>query len=195
MIFKIKHKFGSTVGMTVLETLMAMFILAMVTSVVATGIPTAANAYNKVLDSANAQLVLSTAMIKIRDELETADELVLTDENKTVTYKTVNNGRSRIYLNTDTPKEKYGHEGVARLWQYMDPVIDNNLDGSIADKKNRLLVSQKASNDNLYLTYTSISFTANSKYVTFKDLVVKKINDDQILAGPLDYSVKLLRKY
>lgn len=193
MIFKIKHKFGSTVGMTVLETLMAMFILAMVTSVVATGIPTAANAYNKVLDSANAQLVLSTAMIKIRDELETADEVELADENKTVKYRTVNNGESRIYLNADTSKEEYGHEGVVRLWQYMD--IDKNLDSSINKKRNRLLVSQKASNDNLYLTYTSISFTANSKYVTFKDLVVKTIKDDQILAGPLDYSVKLLRKY
>ena len=184
MIFKIKNKINSIIGMTVLETLVSVFILAMVMSVVAVGIPTAANAYNKVLDSANAHLLLSTGMTKLRDELEAADMTQLRDNMKeddvinydgiTIDY-TNNNGESQIFLN----EEKAISE----------------------KKKNRLLVSQKASNDNLYLTYTSIKYTGDSGYVTFEGLAVKKkdndknFDNDQVLAGPLDYSVKLLREY
>lgn len=188
MISKIKNKIFNGSGMTVLETLMSMFILMMVTAVVAAGIPAAVQAYSKVLDSANAQLLISTAMTKLRDQLEAADEIVVSqelddDDNPfgeltIITYKT-NNGKSRIYLDSESH--------AVRLWEY----IDNS---AVADKTNRLLVSRKASNDNLYLTYTSISNDA-SKTITFHGLVVKKDDTDQILAGPLDYSIKLLKKY
>lgn len=189
MISKIKNKIFNGSGMTVLETLMSMFILLMVTAVVATGIPAAVQAYSKVLDSANAQLLISTAMTKLRDQLEAADEIVVSQELDDddipygeltiITYKT-NNGKSRIYLDSESH--------AVRLWEY----IDNSA--AIAAKTNRLLVSRKASNDNLYLTYTSISNDA-SKTITFHGLVVKKDDTDQILAGPLDYSIKLLKKY
>lgn len=197
MISKIKNKIFNGSGMTVLETLMSMFILLMVTAVVATGIPAAVQAYSKVLDSANAQLLISTAMTKLRDQLEVADEIVVSQDTDdpaypyaeltTITYMT-NNGKSRIYLDSDSH--------AVRLWEYIEDLTNDARNAAITAKTNRLLVSRKASNDNLYLTYTSISsYDDASKTITFHGLVVKKDDTDQVLAGPLDYSVKLLKKY
>ena len=191
--------------MTVLETLISMFILMMVTVVVATGIPTAANAYSKVLDSANAQILLSTAMTKLRNELETADNIKVdgkaiddpenpaTLRGTTITYTTTSYGGSMIYLNQ---KSDHGHINAVRLWEYIiGEATDAAQDEAVSKNRNRMLVSQKASNDNLYLTYKSITYKKGTNYITFEGLVVKKKDTDQTLAEPVDYSVKLLLKY
>jgi ABC-type Na+ efflux pump permease subunit len=206
MMVKIKHKLGKDCGMTVLETLISMFILMMVTVVVATGIPTAANAYSKVLDSANAQILLSTAMTKLRDELETADNIKVDgkaidemaeaeDElsGEKITYTTSSYGGSMIYRNQ---KSDHGHINAVRLWEYIiGEATDAAQDDAVSNNINRLLVSQKASNDNLYLTYDYITYKKGTNYITFEGLVVKKKDTDQTLAEPVDYSVKLLLKY
>ena len=54
-------------GFSLAETLMAVLILLMVTSVVATGIPAAANAYFKAVDASHAQVLLSTTMISLSE--------------------------------------------------------------------------------------------------------------------------------
>jgi len=59
-------------GFTLAETLMAILILLMVTSVVAAGLPAAVSAYQKVVDRANAQVQLSTAVSRLREELGSA---------------------------------------------------------------------------------------------------------------------------
>jgi Tfp pilus assembly protein PilV len=204
MMVKIKHKLGKDRGMTVLETLISMFILMMVTVVVATGIPTAANAYSKVLDSANAQILLSTAMTKLRNELETADNIKVDGKaidgmveeklsGKKITYTTNSYGESMIYLNQ---KSGHGHINAVRLWEYIiGEATDAAQDDAVSNNINRLLVSQKASNDNLYLTYDYITYKKGTNYITFEGLVVKKKDTDQTLAEPVDYSVKLLLKY
>jgi hypothetical protein len=181
-----------------------MFILMMVTVVVATGIPTAANAYSKVLDSANAQILLSTAMTKLRNELETADNIKVDGKaidgmveeklsGKKITYTTNSYGESMIYLNQ---KSGHGHINAVRLWEYIiGEATDAAQDDAVSNNINRLLVSQKASNDNLYLTYDYITYKKGTNYITFEGLVVKKKDTDQTLAEPVDYSVKLLLKY
>ena len=201
---KIKHKLGKDRGMTALETLISMFILMMVTVVVATGIPTAANAYSKVLDSANAQILLSTAMTKLRDELETADNIKVDGKaidgmveeklsGKKITYTTTSYGGSMIYLNQ---KSDHGHINAVRLWEHIiGEATDAAQDEAVSKNRNRLLVSQKASNDNLYLTYKSITYKKGTNYITFEGLVVRKKDTDQTLAEPVDYRVKLLLKY
>ena len=59
-------------GFSLAETLMAVLILLMVSEVVAVGIPSAASALSKIVDASNAQLLLSTTITKLRDELSTA---------------------------------------------------------------------------------------------------------------------------
>ncbi len=71
-------------GFTIVEMLMTTLILLMVTAIVAAGVPVAINAYQKVLDAANAQLLLSTTISRLQEELSTAVE-VWTDSSGTTT--------------------------------------------------------------------------------------------------------------
>jgi hypothetical protein len=154
-------------------------------------LPISANAYSKVLDSANAQILLSTAMTKLREELETADNIKV--DGTSITYTTNSYGESMIYLNQ---KSGHGHINAVRLWEYIiGEATDAAQDDAVSNNINRLLVSQKASNDNLYLTYDYITYKKGTNYITFEGLVVKKKDTDQTLAEPVDYSVKLLLKY
>ena len=57
-------RLNSRTGFTLAEVLITVLILLMITAVVAGGMPVAANAYYKVVDAANAQVLLSTAMKK-----------------------------------------------------------------------------------------------------------------------------------
>ena len=59
-------------GFSLAETLMAVLILLMVSEIVVVGIPSAASALSKIVDASNAQLLLSTTITKLRDELSTA---------------------------------------------------------------------------------------------------------------------------
>ncbi len=56
-------------GFSLAETLIAILILLMVSAIVAGAMPAAASAYQKTVDAANAQILLSTAMTVLRDEL------------------------------------------------------------------------------------------------------------------------------
>lgn len=79
-------------GFTLVEVLAVVLILVLVTSVVVAGIPAARRAYRRVTDQANAQVVLSTAMTCLRDELWTAGVVSVASDG-TVIY-TCHNGRS-----------------------------------------------------------------------------------------------------
>ena len=61
---KIRNKLHNRKGFSLAETLMAVLILLMVSAVVAAGIPMAREAYEKAVDAANAQTLLSTTITK-----------------------------------------------------------------------------------------------------------------------------------
>lgn len=152
-------------GFTLAETLVAVLILLMVTAVVAAGIPVATNAYFKVVDSANAQVLLSTSITAIRNELEFAKnvEIPAGDANLTINYVSADTGvKSQIY-NSDGGvmlKEYVGVEGVA------SPV--------------RLIVSDKAATKNLTFRYDSVSYSGG--IFTFGGLKVLKAGVTEPLA-------------
>ncbi len=75
----------SKAGFTIVEMLMTTLILLMVTAIVAAGIPVAVNAYEKVLDAANAQLLLSTTISRMQEELSTAVEVWTKTESSQTT--------------------------------------------------------------------------------------------------------------
>ncbi len=72
---KLMRKLNKRKGFSLTELLAAVLILGMVSSVVAGGIPVAKDAYEKVTLSANAQVMLSTAISALRNELCTASEV------------------------------------------------------------------------------------------------------------------------
>ncbi len=69
---KAKRKQRNSAGFSLAETLMAVLILLMVSAVVAAGMPMAREAYEKAVDSANAQTLLSTTVAMLRGELSEA---------------------------------------------------------------------------------------------------------------------------
>lgn len=76
----LRRKCKKKCGFTLVETLITMLILLMVTAVVAGGVPSAANAYYKVIDAANAQILLYDTIMKLRSELEVVTEVNLKDD-------------------------------------------------------------------------------------------------------------------
>lgn len=86
------HKIKGRAGFTLAETLLAILILLLVSGIVATGVPVAKNVYEKVVLSANAQVMLSTAISKLRDELGTAWNVNVNDAADEIVYFSADTG-------------------------------------------------------------------------------------------------------
>ena len=140
-------------GFTLAEVLIAMLILLMVTAVVAGGIPVAANAYYKVVDGANAQLLLSTTATLLRDELGTAGNSVTVEEDGSIHYKSSATGSASVIASENTG------------------ITITDYAGTSAELK-RLLVSEKAATNGLYAQFASASCSGG--VVTITELTVKK---------------------
>ena len=178
----LKMRFKYKKGFTLAETLMAILILLMVTAIVAAGIPVAVNAYNKVVMSANAQLLLSTTITRLRDELGTATDISFADTDNKIIYKSDSGAINKIYLD--------GENGV---------YIQEYSDQSDAPEFTHQLVSEKAATENLYLTYTventcfnSTSHNLQSSVLILKNLTVKTKTDNKTLVEIEKFEIKIL---
>ena len=188
---KIRKRITGKGGFTLAETLMAVLILLMVSSVVA------ADAYRKVVDSANAELLLSTTMNRLRSELTTAvdvrcgetdkseatagnDENSTQTKNTTITYTNAKGSKSVIslVLKSDASNVEPG----IYIQEYVD--VDNN------NKYKHLLVSNEASNKNLYATYESATYDG-SGIVTIKNLAVIK-EDNTTLTSVDNFEIRVI---
>ena len=150
MMKRLGKKIGGSKGFTLAEVLVALLILLMVTSVVAMGVPLAANAYNKVTRAANAQVFLSTTVTRLRNELGTASDVTVS--GTTVTYTSSNGSTSRIFVSST------GEPGIY-LREYADLVSDN-------DNFQHLLVAKEASGSDMYSTYGGIAYAGGVVPVT-----------------------------
>ncbi len=186
MVLKRMKRLRSNLGFTLAELMIAMLILSMVTAVAAGGIPVAINAYTRVVDTANAQVLLSTTMTKLREELGTASEIKLPTPDdpadpvlgtvetrngkKVVTYTggeirfiSENGSESRIY------KEYNGEKGI-HIREYAD--IDFEEKATDPDKYLHLLVSKSAANKNLYVTFGNIEWIEDDGILEIKNVEV-----------------------
>ncbi len=161
-------------GFTLAETLIAILILMMVSSVIAGALPAASNAFTKTVDAANAQVLLSTAITVLRDELSMATGV--SHDGMSITYRSGSLGSvSEITKVTDGIK-------ITTWYGYGK--------GDASSGKGRYLVSQKASTKDLCLTYDSV--TVQDGVITFQNLqVVKKDKSGtHVLAGPEDLMIR-----
>ena len=71
---KVKQKLNSRAGFSLMELLLATIILMLVSLIVASGIPVAREAYEKVVLKANAEVFLSTTISTLRNELGMAQD-------------------------------------------------------------------------------------------------------------------------
>ena len=167
-------------GFSLAELLMTILVLLMVTSVVAAGVPVAVRAYWKVIDAANAQVLLSTTMTELRNELGTA--VILSENNDepaakngtTITYRDGLGYKTRIYSITEGDKPG--------IW------VRRYLDASNSDT-NYLLVSNHAANERLHVEYSGVSYNGTKNIIIFNELVVKKGSEK--MTKPVDYSIRM----
>ena len=148
-------------GFTLSEVLVAMLILLMVTAIVAAGIPAATNAYDKIMKASNAQMVLSSTITKLRDEIGSA--LDVSYDGTTINYKDFRGNKNTIYLATGDNPGIYITESAG---------LDEDLTYTHS------LISEKVSNNILYTTYEIDSY--EHRILTLNNLEVH--NGDNVLA-------------
>ena len=81
-------------GFTFVETLVALLILVLLTTFVASGIPAAISTYRQVESASNAQVALSTTLSALRDELGLATDVKAQGDN--VYYRTSDGAWAQI---------------------------------------------------------------------------------------------------
>lgn len=190
-------------GFTLAETLLALLILMMVSTIVATGIPVAKNAYEKVVLASNAEVLLSTTLSALRNELGTAGDIVILDgsgnevvgkavaagsrlkkyEGKGLTYLNSTRGSlSKIYLGKTTNKNK----DVIFLQRYAGTPAAG--EGNIGR-----LISAETSTDDLYVVYTDVSYDDSTDLITFSGLSVNRESGAEKLAGRDSFSIRIIK--
>lgn len=125
-------------GFTLVEMLVTILILTLTSTLLAMGIPVAADTYQKTVKTANAQVALSTTITVLKSELGMAQSIENEDATGRVRYRTsegymasignahntdgnhVSNGLDKKYL-TETGSEAYDYGLIS------DSAITNDL--------------------------------------------------------------------
>ena len=179
----LKKRKKSRAGFSLAETLIAILILLMVSAVVAGAIPAASNVYAKTVDAANAQVLLSTVITVLRDELSTAVSIE-EPSGTTIEYVNGNNGYRKLAISTDT-----NAPGIRLYVGKLDPST-----GEPDYSESRLLVSNKAATKNLVVKYDSVSYS--NGLVTFSNLRVERSGaseSDSPLASRTGFSIRTIK--
>ena len=192
---RLKRKLNSTAAFTLAETLLAVLILLLVSGIVAGGVPAARNAYEKVMLESNSEVLLSTTVTALRNELGTAAEIEAgtPDDSGTVTeilYERESasgdeliGSKSKIRL---AGAEDAGEPaGVILYERYAD--TDLTLGGGA-----RRLVSKEASTGDLYVTYESVRYDEAAGIITFSGLSVDRESGRKGLAKLDTFSIRVL---
>lgn len=186
MINKIRRILVSEAGFSITETLVAMLIMLMVSSIVVGGIPVAQRAYQKVTEGANAQVLLSTTITELRNELGLASDVSI--DGTTVTYRSGANGAARkltvdaskgIMLQTVSVEEFTGI-----------PVSNPGTSVTTPTPTPRLLVTNEAAAKNLVVRYESVE--KGTGIITFKKLTVRRSSSTQDLISLDELSIDLI---
>ena len=153
-------------GFSFAELLAAILIMLMATSIVTAGIPSAINAFENVVVGSNAQVLLSSTINALRNELCTAINIEYNSSGSNRTYLSYYDSnldaKSLIHLDEATGVPK-----AIMIKRYCD--LPNPID--------ELLISSRAATDKLYASYSNIEVHSNEGYVVFKNLAVYRRSD------------------
>lgn len=174
-MWKHRQKLNNRRGFSITELLVAILILSMVSSVVAGGIPVAKEAYEKITLSANAQVMLSTTISALRNEMCTASDVTIWDSNSNPVAEGSDGVVIRYYspsinnystLSIGKPEDSTEKQDSILLTQYADSDL----------KSPRQLIVSSAGGNKLYVAYTGVSVSVpddeKNQFVTFTGLKV-----------------------
>lgn len=159
-------------GFTLAETLMAVLILLLVTAIVAGGMPVAVNSLEKSVDGSHAQVLLSTTMTALRDELTTAKDVKVS--GTTISYTDGSGLRSEIKIKDD-------HKiWLVKAKSYLPEDTALTTEGTGLNAIERLLVSDQAATD-MIVSYSGVE--RNGAVLSFTGLSVTKDNKQIAVLG------------
>ncbi|MBR4703511.1 MAG: prepilin-type N-terminal cleavage/methylation domain-containing protein [Oscillospiraceae bacterium] len=143
------QKLNNQSGFSLTEMLVVLIILLLVTGVVAAGMPVAANAYTKVVDAGNAQVLLSTTMTALREELSTATDISV--KEGTTELERYRSARYSVLAQLSI-------ENDVIMLEYLRD--DGSSLGTDSDSRAiRPLVSRAAATKNLYVIFDKILYS------------------------------------
>ncbi len=199
-----KKKMKNRSGFSLAETLIAILIILLVSSVVAAGMPAAQRAYVNVQVSADAQLLLSTTLTELRNELATATDIKLAvaaaveDEGElqeTITDAEASEGQYAgnviSYTNPITGKSTISFSGDNFMIQRYQDISDASIDGTTS----RPLVSNAAKTKSLSLDFGDASpftYAPDDGTVTIAAFSVKTKSDSEVAGLTQSYVINLL---
>lgn len=163
-------------GFSIPEFLATVMILMLASAIVASGVPVARGAINKVVDSANAQALLSTVTTVLRDEISMATKVEVKNSGAAVSDGTF--GNEIDYLNDMT-----GERALT-----FDKVLED--DPTRAGKK-ALDISTGMTGKGQYEVYFT-NVKKDGEVITFTDLRVLRKDDGLELAKTPTYQVRML---
>ena len=158
-------------GFSLAETLVAILILLMVSAIVAGAIPTASNVYAKTVDAANAQVLLSTVITVLRDELSNATSIEKTDDT---TIKYINGSYRKLVLQGESESADGPAPGI---WLCIGVLSTDSTSADVVysnpgGENSRLLVSKEATTKNLTVKFDSLDYIGG--VVIFHNLRVER---------------------
>lgn len=170
-------------GFSLGEMLATVMILVLAAGMLAAGVPLAANAYRSVVETANAQVLLSTTMTALRTELGSAQTIEPQAEGELgkITYYSIDTMTTQI-----ANYKESGDVGEAGIW--FTPYITVN--SNQPDYSHRRLLISAAAADGLYATYDSITYNEATKLFTIENLRVMKPGSEEPLAKTGTFTVR-----
>lgn len=189
---KLRQVQSSRRGFSLAETLIAMLIMSFVGIIVTVGMMTALSVYGRITDQANAELLLSTTLIEMRDELDRAEEVkVITNaEDGCIVYYRFSDGNWRKLSNKEND-----HKGI--YLSYLSGYNTQNPQGLSPAKDTegnviapQLLVSSAAASKKLYAQFGGIDYS--NGFFTVTDL---KVYDSKTKVGGQDKELSSLDSY
>ena len=154
---ELKQKLNKTKAFTIAETLVAIIILLMVSSIVAAGMPAAISAYKKVEIASDAELLMSTTISTLRNELGVSSNVEVDPGKTEITYY---NGSGKMTSRISNSDNKIMLKRSA----------GSEMSYESDDSETRLISDQLSTNSDLDITYESVEI--NDDLVTFKKLKV-----------------------
>lgn len=192
----LRKKLNTRSGFTLAETLLAILIMLMVSSIVAAGIPVARNAYENVVLASNAEVLLSTTISTLRNELGTAKDVSAHDQ--TITYF----NEYHAYTSEITVEDFSLKGAMVQTIMYRRFAEDANL--MLTDKERSdyeeyvaiktpavRLISTEASTADLYATYSSVTDNHDGTF-TFSGFCVMKAGRAEPLTETRDVVIRVI---
>ena len=180
---KTKRKLHINKGFTLAETLLAVLILLLVSTIVAAGIPAAKSAYENVVLASNAEVLLSTTISTLRNELGTAMDVDIPGEtgdiksgNSITYYNSTRGSTSKISMETG--------DSDIRFQRYY------SAEGLSIGSASENLISSKIATGDLHVSYSSVAYNTKTGVVTFSDLAVKR--DTTTIAARNTLSIRVI---